>query len=309
MSYLRYVLAPVVVCLALLLTGALSLHPARAVSAPAPQSESTALEDPAAAKVLQQAVDALNPARISWVQATIWQQMAAGDLRYRAEGSYQSGPNHRFRLQLNVVVGRSAGEMQVVSDGVTLWQSTHVAGDKPAIIRAGLSDVMQPFNGPLACSEARAELFRNNGFTGIHALVDELRRRMTVNRAETVSWKGRVVTRLTLTWNPASLAVLAPPGQPWPAHLPSQCVLYLDNLTFWPHRLEWWAPTKNGTRLCMQMELRNPILNRPLAKEQCDQVFSFDPGPEDVPDLAGSSQTMVEARSRKPMESWRAAVK
>jgi hypothetical protein len=121
-----------------------------------------------------------------------------------------------------------------------------------------------------------------------------LRQRMIVIRQEAVSWKDRDVKRLTLVWRDAEAAKLAPPGQAWPSLLPHKCLVYLDASTLWPHRMEWWSPDRRaGEKLVLQMELRNPVLNRPLTSAECDKEFSFDPGHEKVPDLTDALTASV----------------
>jgi hypothetical protein len=253
-----------------------------------------------AADILERAAAAWTPERVSWLQTTIWQKVACEDLTYLAQGRYLSGPGHRLHFYLDVVVGKTHSEVQTVCDGATFWKSTRVGRGKPEITRAALASAFPAADNPQISAEVRAEFLHSEGFTGVYPLLEILWQRMIVTRQEAVSWKGHTATRLTLAWNPSTAGALVPAGQLWPAFLPNRCVLYLDRATLWPGRIEWWAPDgRRVNRLVVQMELHDPILNRPLTKEECDREFSFNPGPAAVPDLTQVIKDELEARSRQ----------
>jgi hypothetical protein len=58
------------------------------------------LADPLARQALEDAITALHPTKIQWLQTSIWQQVSAPPLNFQAEGTYQSGPGHRLRFEL-----------------------------------------------------------------------------------------------------------------------------------------------------------------------------------------------------------------
>ncbi len=56
------------------------------------------------------------------------------------------------------------------------------------------------------------------------------------------------------------------------------CYLYLDAQTLWPSRVEWWAGDRHSNpRLLLEIEFRDPQLNRPLSLAECIHAFSYRP--------------------------------
>jgi hypothetical protein len=285
MSWFRYLLLTPVVGAPLLLAGALKHPPDPVVSAqtvgrlaPADPVGPSAPEDVVGTEMLDQAIETLNPNRVEWLEAEVWQQVSCQDLTYQAEGHFRAAPGQRLRLQLGLRVGRVRGDMQVVSDGITIWQAQQVDSGPRLVHRVELQAFLNALAQPDLPPAQRAELLQHQGFAGLAPLLQGLRHRLVVTGRENLSWKGQPVTRLTLIWpaSPETLPVSA--GQPWPALVPRKCLLYLDARSFWPHRLEWWGPEEAAgrDRLLFEMEFRNPVVNRPLTPEQCAREFTFD---------------------------------
>jgi hypothetical protein len=277
-----------------LLTGALS-RPAPPAAAPPGAGPA----DPAATQTLEEAIDRLS--RIAWMEATVWQQLACDEVAYQAQGRYLAGPDNRLRLDLQVRLGRSRAEMLAVSDGTTLWQSSRVAGGERSVSRVELAKVLQALATPGVALQVRDEFFQTQCIAGLCPMLKGLRARMSASRQEEVLWNGRAAHRLTLHWSGEQAAALAAAGAEWPAYLPRRCVLYLDAASLWPVRLEWWGPGAEpgpDTQL-LQVEYRDPVLNRPLSPEECAREFAFDPGPGAVHDDTREMTEMVETRARE----------
>jgi hypothetical protein len=292
---------PLLAGTALLLGGALNRQ-APPPGAPGPAGEPAAPQaDPAATDLLERAVARLRPERVPWVEAGIWQQVACEDFTYRAEGRYLAGPGRRLRLNLHVRLGRSRGELLAVSDGTTLWQSSTVDGGSRLLVRVELARVLESLSGSAVGAVVREEFFQQQLVAGLAPLLHGLGARMVATRQEPLTWNGRDVVRVTLLCSPEAARALAPAGGPWPASVPRKCVVYLDAATLWPHRLEWWGPARPGEAdtPVVQMEFRDPVLNRPLSEEECLREFSFDPGPDPVPDQTGEVTASVRARAQQ----------
>ncbi len=292
MSSLRYLLLPLIACPVLFLTGALERPPAP-VAAAAPLAE-----DPAASQLFGRAVALVQPDRLPWLAATVWQQVVGDDMTYQAEGRYQSGPGQRLHLNLEVHLGRSRGELQVISDGTARWEVMQINGEPRTVCRKkGEANQDAPLPNP-----ATAVLPRPAG-SGLAPLLAGLRARMTATSQEAYTWKGRDVTRISLVWSPAAERALVPAGQAWPAFVPRKCFVFLDDATLWPHRLEWWGPRKAGAardQALVQMEWRDPVRNQPLSAEQCARDFTFTPAPGDF--------TMPDQEIPEPAEAGTAQV-
>jgi hypothetical protein len=179
-------------------------------------------------------------------------------------------------MEMKTHRGATEGTVQVVSDGSTLWQATRVGKGKwTKQSRVQLKEVLALLDRPDTSPVARDEFYQGQGCGGLPTLLPSLRQRMDWVRKEVVRRNDRLFVKLTGTWTPAVAAVLAPAGKPWPPHLARQCRLYLDPQSSWPHRLEWWGPdpARGDEVLLVEMEFRDPVLNRPLTAEQCAREF------------------------------------
>jgi hypothetical protein len=328
MSQSRFLLLPLLGCLALLLAGSFGLPsflpslvrgednpsgappPSSPVQPPPVLDPTTARPDPAANHTLDQAISRLTP---TWLDMELWQQVSVQGFVSEVEGRYLSGPNRCFRLDLATRQGGLEGRLRILSNGQYLWQATRIGGGEWArASKVDLAEVGDEFPGP--------ELVRylhSQAGGGPAALLAHLRRRLTWARQEMVMRQGVLLTKLTGTWTRAALAEMKPAAnqaggsrpspdrsllvtdrvRDWPAGLPRQCRLYLDGKTLWPYRLEWWGPDppEAGEALLMEMEWRRPVVNRPLTAAQCTQAFTWQGG--DVPDT--TDEVLDQLRDRK----------
>jgi hypothetical protein len=279
MSHFRTVLLPVLACAALLLTGAVGPQSAP-VAAPAPAPP--AHIDPAAAGALDRAIDLLDPRQTPWLELTLWQRVRSDDLSYQAQGRYLLAPGRRLRLELQVQVGETQGETLMVSDGQVLWKANRIGPNDRTVTKVEIGTVVEDLANPGTAPQLRDVFLQDHCLAGIAPLLRGLRQRMTGLRQEAVRWKGRDILLLTGSW-PAAPAGVVAGGESFASR---QCRLFLDTATAWPHRIEWWGPAPEGeaSALLLEMEFRNPRLNRELTPEQCAREFTFDPGPHEVPD-------------------------
>jgi hypothetical protein len=313
MSCSRFVLLPLVAVPVLLLTGGVGpgrpaatpstppgAGPFAPLSQPAPPPD--AAPDPAAGAALDRALALLAPDRLPWLELTLWQRITAGGVSCEAEGRYLAAPGGRFRLDLKTRHGRCTGALQVVNDGTTLWEATQIGpGNWAEYKRYRVEAVRQELDDPGTAPAVRDDFLRDQGGAGVLALLPALRERMTWFRREWVRRDGRLLVKLSATWQPAAAEALAPPGTPWPDDLARQVRLYLDPETFWPHRLEWWGPDpgRPDDSLLVQMEFRDPVLNRPLPADRCDREFRPDVDPGRFPEVTAAMTARIRGRSQQ----------
>jgi hypothetical protein len=281
-----------------LLMGALFRHRSQtALSALKPQR--APVEDKAAAQTLDEAVANLQPERIGWTEATLWQKVNWDDFAYQAEGRYLAGPGHHLHLSLTVQVGRTHGELQMICDGTTLWEDMQIQGKERLVSRAELARVLECLGRDTVPPQVRDEFIQEMCVCGLGPWLQSLRRQMVVTHQEFLSWNMHDVMRLTLEWTPHNAEVLAPPQKPWPAYLPRKCLLYLDAETSWPYRLEWWGPGKVPDRenQIYQIEFRDPILHQSVPPERCTRECTLPPGSEEETDRTESYASAVKART------------
>jgi len=301
MSWFRYLLPPLFLCPAVLLTGALGRHAGHSPAPGRPPTLATSVADPAAAQVLDRAIESLKPERIGWTEAQLWQKVVGEDISYQAEGRYLTGPDHHVHLCLTVHLGSTRGTLQVISDGTTLWEETQIDGKDRVVTQTELAAVCEALAQSTVPSQVRTECFQELCISGLAPWLQSVRRQMTVTHQEMVSWNMHDVIRLTLVWNARTAAALVPPGEPWPAYLPRKCLLYLDAETYWPYRLEWWGPGRVPGRdiQVYQMEFREPVFNPSLSRERCAREFTPEHIPGEVPDRTEAYTDEVEARVKE----------
>lgn len=269
----RFLLPPLFAVAVVVLAGALYWPSTpQAASAPPPPPPLSTKPDPAALKALDRALAALDPARVQWLEVMVWQQLQLDGLTFQAEGRYLAGPEQRFRLDLHTQVGDTNGQMQVVSDGKQIQQATRIG--------EGAWNRLTPINlsSTNATAQGQKEVPPLDSFLqgqltgGLPSLLRTLRTELVWVRKDKVRRQGRILTRLTARVPGEKAQDSTPPG------MPRQARLYLDPQTHWPHRLEWWARSAQQPEdeLVMQMELREPVLNRALSAEQCANVFAME---------------------------------
>jgi hypothetical protein len=330
MSQNRFFLLPLLACPVLVLAGSFALpsflafpvHGEDKPPGPSPPplpaqpppvlDPTTAHPDPAANQLLDQALSRQTP---TWLEVGLWQQVTVQGFVSEVEGRYLSGPNRRFRLDLATRHGGTEGKLLILSDGQYLWQATRIGGQGwTGASKVDLSEV-----GDVIPGQALTGYLHSQAGGGPAALLAHLRKRLTWVRREMVMRQGLLLAKLTGTWTQAALADLKPANaaggnrpsldaslrvadrvRDWPSGLPRQCRLYLDGKTLWPYRLEWWGPDppQPGEALLMEMEWRQPVVNRPLSAAQCAQVFTWPGG--DVPDA--TEEVLARLRDKKRRE-------
>lgn len=259
-------------------TAALSLTIEPSIVPPAP----TPSPDAAAERCLEQSLDAFKAERVKWLEISIWQKVQLPGCAYEADGSYRLAPGQRFRLEMHTHPGGGEGTMLSVSDGHYLWQAERPgSGGWENVTRVNLSEVFSVMSGP-AEPQLRCEFLQRPHFQGILPLLRNLSCRLVWARGEVIRQAGVKLIHLVGVWPKEKALKYAPADEAWPAALPRQCHLYLDAQTYWPRRVEWWGPFTAGgvDRLLVQMEFRDPVLNRPLTDDVCARLFAFQPGGE-----------------------------
>jgi hypothetical protein len=235
--------------------------------------------DPEALALLDQALAALAPERVQWLEATVWQQARCDDFTYRACGRLLTAPGDRARLDVNVMVGKTQGELRIVCDGQNLHRSIRVGGDAATVTRVALPVLKDGFKTPEELTRARAQFAQEQGMAGLEPLLRGLRQGLQHAQFQHQDWKGTDVLAVTGTWPEDADQAAALPDIFKPRFQPRLCRIYLDARTFWPHRLEWWGSEKPSepNTLLVETEFRDAVLNRTLSAEQCAAQFAVPP--------------------------------
>lgn len=235
-------------------------------SATAPPPVYPLCPDPAAALLLDRALAALAPARASWLRTALREQVHAAPLAFRVEGTYQSGPDYRLRLDLQVRTDRACRRLQLGSNGQTFWKVEEDAAGEWKGFTLDWRQASQSLNGPGPDTLLRDEVTRSHWFNGPEWMLLKLREQTVFTRCERLRWRERHVFMLTGARPAAS-------NNSWEMYRPRQCRLVLDAASLWPLRLEWWGPgpAVGGDILLMELDLGQPVLNQPIA----DEAFSL----------------------------------
>jgi hypothetical protein len=274
------------ILLLLALLAAVPLFLAGALRRPAADSPSPFIVQPVAVApelagpratprdLLDRAVERLSPDCIAWLRVGLWQRMYGPETEFASEGTLQLGPEHCARLELTVHHGSVPARWLVVSDGHALAHVIQVGKCPPSVTsRLLLGNDSTPAEAPKSPDQSLREL----GCGGPYPLLKELRTRLREVQAETGLFREQPIVRLK-----GRLVSAGPSAAPASAVAADFCYLYLDARSLWPGRLEWWGASRTSTpRLLLEMEFRNPELNRPLSLSQCVRAFSY--RPEDSP--------------------------
>jgi hypothetical protein len=296
MRSLRLLLLPVLVGAVWLLTAATGQQPTLSTTTPDKEKKAPPKEPPLPSKPddkaterLKEAVQALKS--YSWVQTTLWQEVAAQGLMFRAKGRYLRGPDHQMHLDLQVRLGDTTGKLKAISDGTTLWETLSVGkNQQPRVVKYQLKDLLKTLENPSMLETVRAGFMQSQSFAGLAPLLENIQQQMVVTGQEQIRWHDRDVVRLTAYWSPNAIkAMIGSSENPWPPLVPKKCSLYLGDLgpkdakprRWWPYRIEWWGPP--GDSLLVQMEYRDPKLEEPPAAQRA-QLFRFNPGSAPVED-------------------------
>jgi hypothetical protein len=224
---------------------------------------------------MDDAINRLDPKRVAWLETKVWQRILLPAGSYEVRGHYLAAPDHRLRLDLTTIEGETTATLHVVSDGQAIWQARRV-GDE------GWNDVQRAPLNALASgqsNEAPMQWLRQLPTRGFTAILEELRHRVHWMRQETIRRGGKTYLRLTGMWSDGPSRESRSSGEPDLRGQPRQCRIYLKTGTLWPHRVEWWGPSTShgGDSLLLEMEFRDPVLNRPLSAERCFEEFAFAP--------------------------------
>jgi hypothetical protein len=277
---------------------------APAAAPPAPKA------DPEAAKALAKAIERLEPKQTSWIDTIIWQSINVQGLSFQAEGRYLSGPERRLHLDLKIKLGGTDGQLQMVSDGTTVWTANRVGSGTQMVVTWDLKKVQQVLNSPNSLPQVGQDFFRSQLMAGLAPLLQNLSTQMTFTKHEKGSWKEHQVVKLTGVWNPEIAKMMTVGKDGWQPSMPRTCALYLDHENYWPHRIEWIGPggSRGEDTKLMALEFREPHLLKAgePAPAAYTQAFAFVPAKnaevkditKEITDLAQQAQARAASRPR-----------
>ena len=276
MPLARIVCVSFLACSAFLLAGALAHQPTEPApvlkSDFVPQSAGASLLSPSGPSPLDDAIAALAPERTRWLELTVSQKGKQDGAAFEAEIYCIVGPDDRLRWDMRVQVGKTVSRQRIVSNGRLLWLGRRVANAFPRgellilPTETGVPDRAQRL-------EARHKLLAEKGFVTLQTLLTNVRQQMQNPQRQAGTWKGKLVELVTGGWHGTGSvpSIWSTAGEA------RRCNVYFDQATRMPFRLEWWTeagPNRPST-LLWEMEIRNLVINRPLAPEAFAHTFCF----------------------------------
>jgi hypothetical protein len=227
-------------------------------------------EEATGMQLLDQAIAHLSPGRVTWLHTQVWQKMSDAQIDFEAEGTLDLAPGQSARLDLTVRTQGVTGRLLTVSDGHALAQVRQMGGASPQVDSVLLPIVTPWLDGN---SPQRLKFLDDKGCGGPAAILAGLRRHVAQFRLQTGKLQGKDAIQFQgeLTGEVKSTALQT--NTP-----PRSVVLFLDAQTLWPHRVEWWGQDPRlGMRAIVEIEFRQPVLNREVPLQQCAQLFSYHP--------------------------------
>jgi hypothetical protein len=253
----HFFLISVLVCWTLLFTGAMD----RGALFSSPPRQDVFLprsEESGAGLTLGRALAALAGDRLLWLETSIRQEMF-GDNPFQAEGRYLLGPDQRMRLELRIASAGKTSRVLIVSDGKLLRQCRWKERRPEPLICDALPE------------RNREEFMAARGLGGLPALLRQIHQSLQEPVQQEGVWRGRPAIRVSGVWGaPEDALKLLPPGL-----RARRCNVILDAETLWPWRIEWLGSPRpfNYPIALLQMDFRDPVLNRALSPSECAREF------------------------------------
>jgi hypothetical protein len=227
---------------------------------------------PEAEKILHGALDHLQSPQARCLETTIWHRATIGAVSYEAEGRYLSAPRGRVRIDLETHTGAAVGKLRIISDGTRILRAV---GTKDAAWReAAFVDtwtIVERSKGTLTTEQVRAMFLQGRPGRGPGGLLENTLAQYTWTKKEKVKRAEHIYYKLTGQSKAADQAVTANVSI-------SECRIYLDAETLWPHRFEWWGTESASSPLALffQLEYRDPVISESLASEKLASEFTID---------------------------------
>lgn len=206
-------------------------------------------------------------------QAGIRQTTEMLGYKFTSEGRCAFGPDYRmlYELTVHMTDRETKGTLLEVCDGRRHIRSQKIL-DTHDVIELNVEAIREIIEKPVFKKEARDELVRELGFSGIVPLLRGLRNTQRFDTIEEDTLGDAPVFILKGTWRDE---VLNPTGSgargqkptitQMPAHIPSKTTLWLGKEDGWPHRMLLESAKKGATPpTVITLEFLNPQIGGEL---------------------------------------------
>ena len=227
--------------------------------------------------VLDRSIRFYDPANIQWLHLKLWQRGDFAELTYRVEGEFWFAPEYRMRMKMSVHHGSAESKMDWISDGMSLYEGTFYNLSEP-------DETWTPFTasgryGDRLSLQHRKTIINARGYPSIYGLLNRIRKHIRTPTLEAVRHKDKDFYRICGKW-PKTTTAKAREELNLPFNIQvEECRIYLERSTFWPYRIEWWGreSEEENTRLILQTEYRDPVVNQELTAAQIAELFTVPP--------------------------------
>ena len=226
--------------------------------------------------LIHSALDRLQSPQARCLQTTIWQRASLGETTFEAEGSYQSAPRGRIRIDLETRAGDASGKVRIISDGTRIVHAVNRSVSQvDTWTEANFVDawaIVDRSHGKVSLDDVRRNFLQGRSGRGPAELLESLSAQFVWTQKEKVKRSGQISFKLTGTSKASA------PDADSNVTI-SQCKLYLDVETLWPNRIEWWGTSSAGTVSAplVQIEFREPVLAEALAPARLAEQFTIVP--------------------------------
>src|SRR5947209_11440517 len=114
--------------------------PAQGKPAPTPQGPPPPKADPEAVKTFKRLAEGLDPKKLGYLETAFRESVQSSNFSFAAQGTYRSGPHHELRLDLKTEILGQPGDLQFVSDGVTVWKAIRLNSGRRAVSKWDVKD-------------------------------------------------------------------------------------------------------------------------------------------------------------------------
>lgn len=197
-------------------------------------SQSSPPQAPEAEKLFESARAKL---RSRLYRANIVQKLNFPDRTLRAKGKILRGENYRMRLEFEIQVGGTTGELVQVCDGDKLWTQRRVND----VTRLTRQDVKEILTKAVPSRFPQNLVVAEMGLGGITSLLASMNRTMNFGKPQSVTVEGEELYRVNGEWNAAFNAKIkanAQLNERLPDYVPDGARVYFDRDDF-PRRIQY----------------------------------------------------------------------
>lgn len=207
------------------------------------------------------------------IRAKVRQTVSIGDRQFQLKGNYQQGDGLKLRLEYEVELGGTKGQLVEVCDGQLLF-TLQTIGKEQRSTRRNVRQILEAAAAAERTSETllHAEL----GLGGLPGMMASIQKSIQFEKQWEQDYEGQPFVVLDGTWKPEirSKFVGAKEGDaPLPSYVPDRLRVYFEKQSLFPRRILYLKKydAQKMTRPMVSIDFVDVETNKPLD----DAAFSF----------------------------------